>query len=61
MFKLFVTWLDNQTSKGKSWSPGLVVMGRDFVAKIVDSNPGTIYRMDIFLHIFVIKIVMKFV
>ena len=32
-------------------SPGLVVMGGDS-----RSNPGTVYWMDIFSHIFVVKI-----
>ena len=39
-------------------SPGLVVMGRAHVLKVVGSNPGTVYWMDIFSHIFVVKIVL---
>ena len=29
------------------------------IQKVVGSNPGTVYWMDIFSHIFVVKIVMK--
>ena len=39
-------------------SPGLVVMGRDSRLKVMGSNPGTVYWMDIFSHIFCVKIVM---
>ena len=39
-------------------SPGLVVMGRDSRPKVVGLNPGTVYWMDIFSQIFVVKIVM---
>ena len=35
-------------------SPGLVIMGGGLC-----SNPGTVYYMDIFSHIFVVKIVDK--
>ena len=40
-----------------------MVMGWDEtrVPKIVGSNPSTIYWMDIFSHLFVVKIVMMFV
>ena len=31
------------------------------VTKVVGSNPGTVYWMDIFTHIFVVKIVMMFI
>ena len=34
-------------------SPGLVVMGGDTRSKVVSSNPGTIYCMDIF-HIYLL-------
>ena len=33
-----------------------MVMGRDSCPKVVGSNPGTVYWMDIFSHIFVVKI-----
>ena len=36
-------------------------MGRDSHSKVVGSNPGTVHWMDIFSHIFVVKIVMMFV
>ena len=36
-------------------SPGLVIMGRDSRSK-GGLNPGTIYWMDIFSHLFVVKI-----
>ena len=42
-------------------SPGLVLMGRVSRPKVVGSNPSTVYWMDIFLHIIVVKIVMMFV
>ena len=42
-------------------SHGLVVMGIDSQSKVVGSNPGTIYWMDISSHVFVVKIVMMFV
>ena len=35
-----------------------MVMGRDSRPMVVGSNTGTIYWMDIFSHIFVVKIVM---
>ena len=35
-----------------------MVMGRDLVPKVVGSNPCTVYWMDIFSHIFVVKIVL---
>ena len=38
-------------------SPGLLVMGGDSFFKVVGSNPSTIYWMDIFSHLFVVKIV----
>ena len=34
----------------------LVLVGRDLCSKVVGSNPGTIYWMDIFSHLFVVKI-----
>ena len=37
-------------------SPGLVVMGRDLHSKGCGSNPSTVYWMDIFSHLFVLKI-----
>ena len=48
--------------KGKSlrWKGGrlgLVVMGGASSSKIVSSNPGTIYWMDIFSNTFAVKIV----
>ena len=42
----------SQHTDHDSCNNGLVVMG---------SNPSTVYWMDIFLHIFVVKIVMMFV
>ena len=39
-------------------SHGLVVMGGDSCPKVVSSNPGTKYLIDIFSHLFVVKIVM---
>ena len=33
-----------------------MVMGGDSVLKVVGSNPGMVYWMDIFSHIFVVKI-----
>ena len=39
----------------ESWSSGC---GNPHFPKVVGSNPGTIYWMDIFSHIFVVKIVM---
>ena len=39
-------------------SPGLVVMGGDSRPKVVGSSPGTGYWMDIFSHLFAVKIVM---
>ena len=42
--------------------PSLVVMGGDSLSKkVVGSNPGTIYWIDIFHIYFVVKIVMMFV
>ena len=38
-----------------------MVMGGDSCPKVVGSNPGTVYWMDIFAHIFVVKIVMMFI
>ena len=43
-------------------SPGLVVMEGDSCPKAVGSNPGTVFGwMDIFSHIFVVKIAMMLV
>ena len=43
-------------------SPGLVVMEGDSCPKVVGSNPGTVFGwMDIFSHIFVVKIAMMLV
>ena len=42
-------------------SPGLVVMGGDSGPKVMGSNPDNVYWMDIFSHIFVVKIVIMFV
>ena len=36
-------------------------MGGDSFPKVVGLNPGTIYWMDIFSQIFVVKIVLMFV
>ena len=36
-------------------SPGPVVMGETRVPKVVSLNPGTVYWMDIFTYIFVVK------
>ena len=38
-------------------SPGLVVVGGDHVPKVVSLNPNTVYWMDIFSHLFVVKII----
>ena len=35
---------------------GLVVMGEDSCCKVVGSNPSTVYWMDIFSHLFVLKL-----
>ena len=35
-----------------------MVLGRTHVPKVEGSNPGTVYWMDIFSHVFVEKIVM---
>ena len=43
-----------QLSLGES--PGLVVMGGESFLKFIGSNPITIYWMDNFLHIFVVKL-----
>ena len=37
-------------------SPGLWLWEETHVPKVVGSNPGTVYWMDIFSHIFVVKI-----
>ena len=50
--------LHHKIKKCMVGSPGLVVMGIDSRSKVVGSNPGTIYWMDIFSHKFVVKIVM---
>ena len=51
-----------RTTQGErmSWggSPGLVVMGGDSCPKGRRFDPSTIYWMDIFSHLFVVKIVM---
>ena len=39
-------------------SPGLVVREETDVPKVMSSNPGIIYWMDISSHLFVVKIVM---
>ena len=39
-------------------SPGLVLMAETDVPKVVGSNPSTVHWMDIFSHLFVVKIVM---
>ena len=39
-------------------SPGLLVMGGDFVPKVVGSNSSTVYLMDNFSRLFVVKIVL---
>ena len=41
----------------KGGNPGLVVMGGGSSSKIVSSNPGTVYWMDIFSNTFAVKIV----
>ena len=47
-------------SKLKNWggSPGLVYWEETHVLKVIGSNLGTVYCMDIFSHIFVVKIVL---
>ena len=46
-----------------TWAGGLVhwLWEETRVSKVVGLNPGTVYWMDIFSHIFVVKIVMMFV
>ena len=39
-------------------SLSLEVMGGNSVLKVVGSNPSNVYSMDIFSHLFVVKIVM---
>ena len=39
-------------------NPGLVVMGGNSCSEVIGLNPCTIYCMDIFSHIFVVKFVM---
>ena len=46
LYKQTNIWISNV----KGGSPGLVVMGGDSVPKVVISNPGTLYCMDIFSH-----------
>ena len=53
----FANFKQRNTGADESESPGLVVMGGDSVLKVVGLNPRTIYWMDIFSHIFVVKIV----
>ena len=45
-------------SDGPYLKPGLVVMGGDSCPKVVGSNPSTLYWIDIFSHLFAVKIVM---
>ena len=47
-----------QIMKHKGGSPGLVVMGGDSCPKVMSSNHSTVYWMEIFSHLFVVKIVM---
>ena len=45
----------NFLPENQGGSPGLAVMGGDSRQKVVGSNPSTRYWMDIFSHLFVVK------
>ena len=46
----------SETFSIKGGNPDLVVMGEDSCPKVVGSNPSTVYWMDIFAHLFVVKL-----
>ena len=45
----------NKLEKGRGGSPGLVVMGGDSRSEVCGFESGTVYWMDIYSHIFVVK------
>ena len=54
--KVNILCINNSTYMDRS--PGVVVKGETRNQKVVSSNPGTGYWMDIFSHLFVVIIVM---
>ena len=55
---VFSTEQDLKNVMSQGGSSGLVVMGGDSFSKGHGLNPGTVSWMDIFSHLFVVKIVM---
>ena len=52
----FCTLFAIASRKGTNGSPGLAVMGQDSCSKVMGSNPGAVYWMNIFSQIFVGKL-----